>query len=328
MAHDELHTHDGTKAVSRRGALRVGAGVVGGAVVSTVAGAAQPADAAAGQALVLGTSNTAGTAETQIHSTAAGDHGTFIVYNDTTSAPGNGNLPDALRVFAVGAGLGAAIEAYGGPNTFSAVQQPDQGIGVRSIGTLRGVYAKAVGPARAATVVAGVEAVGVDYGVLASSTGGTGVYASTSSGSASTPAVHGIANAGPGVLGDSTTGPGVEGRGSGAGTVGVLGTTNSGGTAVVASSFVSSGSDGSYGLDVVGRARFSSAGRSTIAAGNSQLKVFPGVAITPQTIVLATLQGNGGTLKFAKPNPADDSILVKLTANATAPVVVGWFVIG
>lgn len=326
MRHGTPDEHDTDDGMTRRNALRTAAGVVAGAVVGAMATGATAADAAAGGNFILGVSNSAGTSETLLHTAIAGDHGTLAVFNDYAGAAGSGNLPDGLRVFATGPGIGAAIEAYGGPNTFSAVTQPNQGVGVRSIGTLRGVYAKAIGPARTGTTLVGVEADGDSYGVLASSAKGSGVYASTTSPDVTIPAVHGVASTGPGVLGDSTTGTGVQGRSSGAGTVGVLGTTNTGGTAIVASSFVSNGGDGSLALDVIGRPRFSTAGVSTIASGTSKLKVFPNCVVAATTKVLATLQGPGGTLKFARPNTADNSFVLQLTANATASVNVAWFV--
>src|SRR5262249_24361201 len=153
---------------------------------------------------------------------------------------------------------------------------------------------------------------------------GSGLYGSTTAPDATIPGVHGVASSGPGVLGDSTTGAGVQGRSSGAATVGVLGTTDTGGTAIVASSFVSNGGDGSFALDVVGRPRFSSAGQSMIPSGTAKLKVFPNCVIAATTKVLATLQGPGGTLKYARPNTADSSFTVQLAANATANVNVAW----
>jgi hypothetical protein len=54
--------------------------------------------------------------------------------------------------------------------------------------------------------------------------------------------------------------------------------------------------------------------------------VFPNCAIAATTKVLATLQGPGGTLKFARPSTADDSFTLQLSANATANVPVAWFV--
>src|SRR2546421_89926 len=117
MAHDEQSTEIEETALSRRNALRVAAGVVTGAVVGAVAAGAKPADAAAGGNFILGQSNSAGISESLLRSSVVGDHATLAVFNDYAGSPGAGNLPDALRVFAVGPGVGAAIEAYGGPNT-------------------------------------------------------------------------------------------------------------------------------------------------------------------------------------------------------------------
>jgi hypothetical protein len=83
-----------------------------------------------------------------------------------------------------------------------------------------------------------------------------------------------------------------------------------------------------YGLalDVHGPALFTTAGRLTIPAGATYGKI--GMALTPRSLVLATLQTpGGGCVKAAVPDYESGSVTVYLNKAQEGDVVVAWFVI-
>jgi hypothetical protein len=309
---------DESKPLSRRGLL---AAAAGGTAVAALA-VPSAADAAVGGAVLLGeTTNDAVTNETWITSAPSGDKATVVLKNTTAVPPPNGvNLPDGLRVFAQGAGIGAAIQGFGGPGTFSGVQTPNQGVGVRGLGSFIGVQGRSVDASDADGVgVQGESALGIGvYGLAPTAVRGDGQGADSVgvSGSGEAFGVTGgtiATGAGTGVFGGAGTGVGVHGFASSLGGVGVR-------------AEIDIPTDGTA-LDVVGPVAFSTAGLSTIASGQTKVTVNPGVPLTVSTKVLATLQSAGGTLKFVSRSLGAGTITIHLTAAASAQVTVAWFVI-
>jgi hypothetical protein len=85
---------------------------------------------------------------------------------------------------------------------------------------------------------------------------------------------------------------------------------------------------GGYGLQVVGRAVFNRSGKTTVAA-NQSTKVVSGFAITPATIVVATVQG--GAARYVRNvvlNDAADTFTIRLNkVEPSGGVVVGFFIV-
>ena len=166
-------------------------------------------------------------------------------------------------------------------------------------------------------------ATGLGTGVSGSSLSptGTGVYGdnSTTSGLSSGVTGHSASSSGRGVIGraSSSTGTdaiGVEGFTNSAAGAGVKAINNAGGVA----------------LRVQGQVTFSSAGLAIIPAGSRFAAIGPGINITAQSKVLATLQSSPGgttTIHRVYPNPSTDTVTIFLTANATQNCTVAWFVI-
>jgi hypothetical protein len=73
--------------------------------------------------------------------------------------------------------------------------------------------------------------------------------------------------------------------------------------------------------------KFSSAGLATIPQGKTHVTISPGLDITPETKVLATLQSAGGTLSRVGRNFAADTIRFSLTGPAAQPVIVAYLII-
>ena len=140
----------------------------------------------------------------------------------------------------------------------------------------------------------------------------TGVYGRATQDGGSR-GVHGYSTAGRGVYGQATSGWGVYGyAGSGVGGHFAAGST---GTA----------------LRVDGRVRFSTAGSATIPAGAYSVPVTPGLDLTASSLVLATLQANGGgscAVERVEIDTAANTFRVHVTAPPTVAVRVAWFVIG
>jgi len=143
----------------------------------------------------------------------------------------------------------------------------------------------------------------------------TGVYGTASQDSSSR-GVHGLSAAGRGVFGSSTTGLGVRGY------------SDSG----VGGSFGTSAPNVGFALQTVGRVRFDkSAGIATILAGTSSVIVTPGIDLTSNSAVVATLMGNPGgatTVQRVAVNATADTLTIYLTANAVSNVKVAWHVFG
>ncbi|MGH7412422.1 MAG: hypothetical protein ACREJ6_15360 [Candidatus Methylomirabilis sp.] len=272
------HTSDaeGTSGLSRRGIF---AAIVGSMAAILMSGIRPKAADAHTDQLTKGKFNTA-KAETYLWSKVKGDKATLAVSNEYSLEPGDApSFPDGLRVFTAGTGGGAAIQAFGGPGTFS--RAPNGGIGVRAIGASTGV----IGESIHASSGAGVFGKG-PIGVAGSSRDGTGVQGRGLRG------VHGVTTK-------------VDG-------VGVLAQIEEGGTA----------------LEAKGPVKFSSAGLATIAAGTNSVTITPGqyLTIDANSKILCTLQSPGGVLLNVIRNP-NNTFTINLTANATADVIVAWFLI-
>jgi len=116
-----------------------------------------------------------------------------------------------------------------------------------------------------------------------------------------------------GVWGQSGSGQGVRGQAtSGAG---LYGTATTG-----------------YALQTSGRVKLDkSAGKATIASGQSSVVVTPGIDLTSSSAVVATLNGNAGgstTVKRVAIDATANTFTIFLTVAATASVSVAWIVLG
>jgi hypothetical protein len=165
---------------------------------------------------------------------------------------------------------------------------------------------------------------GITRGVVGTSAspGGTGVQGFSSATSGETVGVEGRS--------DSSDGIGVWGRaevGSGLGVYGEGGPTGAGGYFAAAD-----GAPGSLGIAVLGRAEFSTCGIATIPVASSSVVVSPGVEITSNTKVLATLQDQGSPTRpcvsHVLPNTAANTFQIFLNESTSDPTPVAWFVIG
>jgi hypothetical protein len=189
--------------------------------------------------------------------------------------------------------------------------------------------------ARASALKAGVVARGEDIGVRGSTESKVGVMGVVGgqgpSGLPPNAGIYGWSTAegfavSYGVIGRSTapTGYGTFGT-SNTGT-GVQGFTKSG-TALAGT--VSNGESG-RALVANGRVLFSTSGIATVAAGNAQKVVNPGVALTGASKVLATVMGNpGGTvvLKRVIVDAGADTFTIVLSGSAANATEVAWFVL-
>jgi len=277
------HTSDaeGTSGLSRRGIFAAIVGSMAAILMSVIRPKA--ADAHTDQ-LTKGKFNTA-KAETYLWSKVKGDKATLAVSNEYSLEPGDApSFPDGLRVFTAGTGGGAAIQAFGGPGTFSRATHG--GIGVRAIGANTGVIGAVTG--------AGIPAL---YGI-------------------------GVFGTGPlGVAGSSPNGTGVKGTGA-RGVHGI--TTKVDGVSVLAEIEEVKGT----ALEAKGPVKFSSADLATIPATMNSVTITPGqyLTIDANSKILCTLQSPGGVLLNVIRNP-NNTFTINLTANATADVIVAWFLI-
>jgi hypothetical protein len=130
-----------------------------------------------------------------------------------------------------------------------------------------------------------------------------------------TEGVVGIGVLGAGVLGDNATGIGVQGRTQ-------VGT----GIKAEAAHFQSEGT----AFEAVGPVKFSTSGLADVAASTDRVTVNPGVPISAQSKILATLQGNSGNkamVEHVEVNPTDGTFQIVLTRSSLRPVEVAWFLI-
>jgi hypothetical protein len=158
-----------TRAWSRRAVVAALAAML--ALGALLGGAQAAPDArqsaqAPGDPIRLGMNNDGATSETLVRSDPTGDKATVAIFNEAASCPPPCvTNPDTLRVFAGDFG-GAAIQAFAGSGTFSALNLT--GFAVRGVGTRAGVWGRGTGTAA--------------VGVRAESTGagGNGLHASGS----------------------------------------------------------------------------------------------------------------------------------------------------
>jgi hypothetical protein len=223
-----------TQLQSRRALL---AGTVGGigALAASVIGGASRVEAASGDPLTLGSSNSAGTANTSLTTSSSGTAllvtqngsgtalrgsavgpgsiaGFFTAQNGTGVSGVTGN-PNSYGVFAQNngaAGTGGALRASGG-NSHGVV---GSSANVNTYGVL-GINTAVNGDGVAGSAGAG------GTGVIGFSTGGNGVY-----GSSDTFGVRGNTTGGTAVKGEATTGIGVYGVSTD--DIGVLGASTNG----------------------------------------------------------------------------------------------------
>jgi hypothetical protein len=255
------------------------------------------ASAASGGPLILGAANDAGGDGTAIQSSYPLE--TLLAKN--TSATG-------VAVKGLGNGVpgidGASLEVTG-PLGVPA------GTGIRGIGSTRGVLGESrLADASLAAGIGVQGATGTGTGVRGDSTSGAGVRGNSGSGagvegmSTSGMGVEGVGST-IGVRGFSTTGEGVSGQGIsgvvGVGaTLGVQGQVMGTGVAVKGTTaggdstgVLAENTGGGVGLQVSGKAKFSTAGRGTISADASSATVL--APVDPATsVVLVTLLTDPG----------------------------------
>jgi hypothetical protein len=129
---------------------------------------------------------------------------------------------------------------------------------------------------------------------------------------------------GPGVYGECNTGSsndrGIVGRAAvGQGVAGYTDT----GTGLFGTAF-----QGGKALEINGRAFFSRSGQLSIPAKKTSV-IKTGVALTSESLVLATLQENikGVWIKAAVPNVAENSFEIFLNKKPKRTVTVAWFIV-
>jgi hypothetical protein len=88
--------------------------------------------------------------------------------------------------------------------------------------------------------------------------------------------------------------------------------------------------EGGFGtaFEAVGPVKFSTSGLADVAASTDRVTVNPGVPISPQSKVLAMLQGNSGNkamVERVEVNPAAETFQVVLTKIPARPVQIAWF---
>jgi hypothetical protein len=197
-----LHAEASSSSLPRRGAFAA----LAGSVAALFWSAARPRAAYAhGNQVTKGVLNNA-ERETYLRSQVGGDKATLAVANDHAPPTGTGSsYPDGLRVFTTTAAGGAAIQAFGGPGTFS--RAPHGGIGVRAFGTRVGLIGAVAGTSVPAVQGMGIFGAG-PIGVQGSSPDGTGVRGRGARG------IHGISGNGLGVLAEiEEGGTALEARG-------------------------------------------------------------------------------------------------------------------
>ncbi len=84
---------------------------------------------------------------------------------------------------------------------------------------------------------------------------------------------------------------------------------------------------GPVALRTEGAVSFSSAGLVVLPKGAASATVRPGTDVTAATMVLATAQTAGGQVKRVTRNATANTVTIVLTAAATQPVTVAYFVI-
>ena len=81
-------------------------------------------------------------------------------------------------------------------------------------------------------------------------------------------------------------------------------------------------------LQSIGQVQFSKAsGLSKVPSGQKSLTVHLKIDLVPGSMVLATSQSSGGSVRYVQKNPTSDSFTIVFTNAATKDTLVAWFVI-
>lgn len=285
---------DSTSPRTRRAIL----GAALGAGVATIASAVgQPlrADAADGQAVLVGGEYTASSV-TKISQTA---DSTQAIWG--ASGAGTGVFGQSASSYGVHgqstSGIGIVGDSTSNSGIFGASHSATwSAIIGTSAGNSTGVYGASGGIAPGAPAKTGV------YGYAAQDSSARGV--------------HGQSTAGRGIYGQATSGYGVRGYAT-SGTAGY---------------FASAAPTSGTALRAVGRVKLDKCvGVATIAKNTKSVTVTPGIDVVSTAAVVATLQGNPGgttTVQRVSISPTANTFTIYLTANSTATVKVAWHIFG
>lgn len=288
-----------TERVSRRAMLAKGAALAAGVVAAGVAGGAltDKAEAADGDNVVLGNENIG-------NSTIVRDQNPDPRVEAVLAACGSGTGVGVGGCTNQGGEKSAGV--YGKSSHASSpgvLGTSDPGVGMR-------------GTSSEANAVEGESTGGHGVYGLSSATGKAGVFGQNGT----EVGVFGTSTIGAGVKGESTSGPGVVG--SSADGVGIDGTTGTG-TALKATS-----KGTGTALQVAGTAKFSQAGRSSVARGKSY-RIVTGPKVAASSAIVVTLNGDPGYGVFLKHavRTGATSFKVQLNKTAARTVYFSYFVI-
>lgn len=214
-----------------------------------------------------------------------------------------------LLASGIGAGV-AGVAALGGADPSGASTGNDLVLGSSNTATSR-TFLDASSPMSLIGFQCNVIGPG-SIGSYGSTAGGIGVQGSDYGGPSS--------EMGTGVYATSDLGDGIKAQGGRHGAWGIGGATGAG--------VLAENPSGGPALQVNGRASFSRSGLVTVPAHTRSVTV-TGVALSTQSMVLATLQAHVGNLSIAAavPNPSASSFALFLTATPRAPTTVAWLVI-
>jgi hypothetical protein len=310
--------------------LVTGGALAAAAVAADAVASPKPAEAATGDPVRLGNSNSS-TRSTAIH-----------VQMGTVDPRINAGLYVASDVTALSGytnGTGYGISALSTKGTAVLAQGGPTGVWAR--GFDRGLYADGhdTGVMGASTgggtgVLGRTDSATTGAGVRGMNTaGGIGVAGSTTSGGPNGAGVSGTSSGeGPGVRGQSSKGDGVSGQASDARHAGVRGVNTGMGYGVLGQSYtgpgvVAKGSTGP-GLRVEGRAEFSLSGGAIVRALASSVTVY-GLRLSRTSLVIATLQEDRpGVWVVSAVLARDlDGFTIRLNIPVLAETRVGWFVV-
>jgi collagen type VII alpha len=341
---------------SRRAILT---GALGGivALAAQAVGRPLPADGANGETVKVGGSFSGGATSLTNASGAAiqgfntGGSGKPGVFGQTSTSDGKGVTGKATSSGGAAFGVFGQSASSGGAGVLGTGVRGVQG---RSAGTAgRGVFGQATATTGDARGVAGVTASSSGTGASGFATAASGVTTGVL-GEVSSPDGIGVVGTNDsasgftiGISGDTASPDGIGVRGivggTGAGSgIGVLGSSIrdsgigvngvAGGTVGIGGKFEASTAAGSFGLLVLGRTEFSTCGVATIAAGNHLKVVTPGVELTSNSKILATLQSSAGSdsivVSRVVPDTGANTFTIVLSADAINGCTVAWFVIG
>jgi hypothetical protein len=297
---------------SRRAVLAAAAGAAAAVVASTL-GRAAPVRAADGDAVIAGADNQS-SVPTTVTMTPDPDRRSGAAVAGMTSYGGSAGLGVGIGVSGTNGSTSANPDGAWG-----VYGESQHGIGVRGRGET-GVMGVTgfngsisdywVPKQRADTGVVGHVVESSD------TTDSAGVYGHAFHGTG----VHGVGNTG--VLGDARQVIGTAAVGKG-----VAGLATAG-TGVYGEATAATG----YALRTKGRLKFDgSSGIATILAGNRSVTVKPGVLLSTQSAVLATLLAAAGgttTVHRCRVDVASNTFTIFLTKESIVKVPVAWLVVG